>query len=130
MTQPTTAVNPEEARLALLSAVRSLSVGDQISLAIAVTGMAQDKVAPTSHISNSLAGAAQMTDHWAYKRIIAMGALAVPWILEELAQQPDHWFVALSQLTGASPVHPESRGRIPQMTASWLYWGRQAGHII
>ena len=53
----------------------------------------------------------QMTKHPAYQRIIAMGEPTVPWLLQRLAENPDHWFVALNAITGARPVPPESRGR-------------------
>ena len=71
---------------------------------------------------------AQMTRHPAYRDIIALGEPAVPWILQRLAHQPDHWFVALSSIIGASPVPPASRGRLGEMTAVWLEWGWQQGY--
>ena len=72
----------------------------------------------------------QMTRHSAYQRIIAMGEPAVPWLLQRLAERPDHWFVALNAITGARPVPPESRGRIKEMTQAWLDWGRQQGYEL
>ncbi len=72
----------------------------------------------------------QMTKHSAYQRIIAMGKSAVPWLLQRLAEKPDHWFVALNAITGARPVLPESRGRIKEMTQAWLDWGRQQGYDL
>ena len=73
---------------------------------------------------------AQMTRHPAYQRIIAMGDPAVPWLLHRLATKPDHWFVALSTITGARPVPPESRGRIKAMIQAWLDWGSQQGYEL
>ena len=73
---------------------------------------------------------AQMTRHPAYQRIIAMGEPAVPWLLHRLATKPDHWFVALSAITGARPVPPESRGRIKAMVQAWLDWGSQQGYEL
>ena len=70
----------------------------------------------------------QMTWLPAYQDIIELGEPAVPWILQRLAHKPDHWFVALSSITGASPVPPASRGRLGEMTAGWLEWGRQQGY--
>ena len=69
-----------------------------------------------------------MIEHPAYQQIIAMGPPAVPSLLQRLAQRPDHWFAALHQITGASPVPPESRGRFLEMTNAWLEWGRQQGY--
>ena len=72
----------------------------------------------------------QMTKHSAYQRIIAIGEPVVPWLLQRLAEKPDHWFVALNAITGARPVPPESRGRIKEMTQAWLNWGRQQGYKL
>ncbi len=69
-----------------------------------------------------------MIEHPAYQQIIAMGPPAVPWLLQRLAQRPDHWFAALHRITGASPVPPESRGHFREMTNAWLEWGRQQGY--
>ena len=71
---------------------------------------------------------AQMTRHPAYQDIIELGEPAVPWILQRLAHKPDHWFVALSTITGVSPVPLANRGRLGKMTAVWLEWGRQQGY--
>ena len=73
---------------------------------------------------------AQMTRHPAYQRIIAIGTPAVPWLLQRLATKPNHWFVALSTITGARPVPPESRGRVKEMTQAWLDWGLQQGYDL
>ena len=71
----------------------------------------------------------QMTEHPAYQQIIQMGEPAVPWILDRLDRETDHWFPALSAITGANPVPPNSKGNLPDMTAAWLHWGRLRGHI-
>ncbi len=73
---------------------------------------------------------AQMTRRPAYQDIIELGEPAVPWILQRLAHKPDHWFVALSTITGVSPVPLASRGRLGEMTAVWLEWGRQQGYEL
>lgn len=66
--------------------------------------------------------------HPAYQRIIGMGEKAVPLILKQLQQEPNHWFWALRAITGANPVKPENRGRIKRMTQDWLDWGRDHGY--
>lgn len=70
----------------------------------------------------------KMSMHPAYQRIIGMGQPVVPLILRELEQEPDHWFWALQAITGANPVQPEQRGRLPQMAAAWIQWGREHGY--
>lgn len=71
--------------------------------------------------------ASRMAAHPAYLRIIGMGARAVPFILRELKERPDHWFAALHAITGASPVPEHARGRLAQMADAWVEWGRENG---
>jgi hypothetical protein len=66
--------------------------------------------------------------HPAYQHIIGMGVPAVPLILRELARELDHWFWALKAITGEDPVPSEHRGRMRQMAADWLQWGRERGY--
>lgn len=48
-------------------------------------------------------------------------------LLEELQREPDHWFDALSAVTGEDPVKPEHD--FDQATEAWLQWGREKGII-
>jgi hypothetical protein len=56
------------------------------------------------------------------------GQPVVPLILQALEREPDHWFWALEAITGANPVREEERGRIKQMAAVWVPWGRENGY--
>lgn len=76
-------------------------------------------------VSSSLS---EMFAHPAYRQIIAMGRPAVPLLLAELGREPDWWFAALKEITGADPVPAASRGKLPEMTAAWLNWGRANGY--
>jgi hypothetical protein len=69
-----------------------------------------------------------MTQHPAYKAIIELGEPAVPFLLEGLDQEPDHWFAALRAITGQNPVRPEDRGDLGKMAESWIEWGRAHGY--
>ena len=60
-----------------------------------------------------------------YQRIIGLGPPAVPLILRELAKKPDHWFWALTAITGVNPIPPDGEGNMSQMTAVWIQWGKQ-----
>lgn len=73
---------------------------------------------------------ADMAMHPAYQRIIGMGPAALPFILRELQREPDHWFWALRAITGVDPVPPEARGRLEDMTAAWMQWGREHGYHL
>jgi hypothetical protein len=63
-----------------------------------------------------------------YRQIVALGPPVVPLLLRELEQDPDHWFWALKELTGATPVPAESRGRLAEMARAWVRWGREQGY--
>ena len=51
-------------------------------------------------------------NHPAYRAIVAMGPAVVPLIIASLERELDHWFWALTELTGADPVPPESYGNL------------------
>lgn len=70
----------------------------------------------------------EMVLYPAYQQIIGMGAKAIPLLLRELEQRPDHWFWALNAITGVDPVNPEQRGRVREMAEQWLRWGKDQGY--
>lgn len=64
-----------------------------------------------------------MFRHPSYQAIIRMGQRVVPFIIEDLKQNgPEHWFHALTAITGAQPVRAEDAGDIVAMTRTWLDW--------
>lgn len=69
----------------------------------------------------------QLSAHPAYQQIIGLGEAAVPLILRELEVRPDHWFWALSAITGEDAVREENRGKLRLMAADWIRWGRSRG---
>jgi hypothetical protein len=69
----------------------------------------------------------QLIGHPAYQEIVAMGDSALPLILEDLEQEPDFWFSALRQITGAEPVQAEDSGKMQVMAQRWLDWARREG---
>ena len=66
--------------------------------------------------------------HPAYQQIIGLGEAAIPFILEDLDKQPEHWFWALRAITGDNPVEEKYQGNIGIMTEAWLNWGREKGY--
>ena len=74
-----------------------------------------------------LSSVTEMVLHPAYQRIIGMGTAVVPHLLRELECRPDHWFWALTAITGADPVKSEDRGKLRKMTEVWLRWGKEQG---
>ena len=65
--------------------------------------------------------------HPAYQEIIAMGEKVLPWILEELQREPNHWFSALSAIAQVDPVSADDN--FEQAVEAWLNWGRSQGYI-
>ena len=65
--------------------------------------------------------------HRAYKKILTLGKGAIPLILRELQERPDHWFDALELLADENPVLPEHD--FDQAVRAWLDWGREKGFI-
>jgi adenine-specific DNA-methyltransferase len=72
----------------------------------------------------STSTAKRMAAHPAYQSIIQLGRPAVPHILAELERELDHWFIALHEITGASPVPEASRGKLAEMAKAWADWWR------
>ena len=77
--------------------------------------------------SRYLSNTAQMALLKPYQRIIGMGPLVVPLILEELRREPDQWFWALESITEVNPVPPEAMGKVRLMAEAWIRWGEQQG---
>ena len=86
---------------------------------------AEEWTAQTAHLSVL----SQRIMHPSYQRIIGLGAEALPLIIERLTTQPDHWFWALSSISGEDPVRPEDAGRFGAMRDTWINWGRGRGLV-
>ena len=69
----------------------------------------------------------KMVMHPSYRRIMGMGPDALPFILRELREHPDHWFVALNAITGEDPVPPDST--FDQAVSAWIVWGMKNGYL-
>lgn len=75
---------------------------------------------------------ADIAAHPAYHEIMGMGANAIPLILAQMKTEgndPDHWFWALTVLTGVNPVPQKDRGDTVKMAIAWLDWGEQEGYV-
>ena len=73
---------------------------------------------------------AQITRHPAYRRVIDMGELAIPLILKDLQKEPDHWFSALSEISGESPHIPnEDMGNMKAMSEICIEWGKRNMYV-
>lgn len=70
-----------------------------------------------------------ITRHDSYLEIIGMGDKALPMILNDLKNEPNHWFVALKAISKVNPVPEEDIGNIEKMRIHWLKWGQANGLI-
>jgi hypothetical protein len=78
------------------------------------------------HETMDISSLTEMVAHPAYLAIIGMGDVATPLLLNELAQRPSHWFVALAAINRVNPVPAADAGNFKKMTEAWLKWGQQA----
>ncbi len=76
----------------------------------------------------NLSSAQEIILHPAYQRIIGMGPIIIPVILERLKKTHNFWFWALWALTDVNPVQESERGFLSAMTEAWLRWGEENGY--
>jgi hypothetical protein len=57
-----------------------------------------------------------------YQAIIDMGWDAVPHIITQLRENPNHLFWALDQITHANPIKLEHAGHLHEMAADYIEW--------
>jgi hypothetical protein len=80
----------------------------------------------TAHQSNMTKRAM----HPAYQRIIGMGPVVVPFMLERFRQGAlEHWFWALTAITGENPITEDIAGNIEEMAKAWVQWGKAHGYL-
>lgn len=77
----------------------------------------------TRHLSSL----SKMALHPAYQKIIGFGQPAIPLILAELQQRPDHWLWALHAISGEDPAQPNVTFR--EAVEAWIEWGKQQGYL-
>ncbi|MDQ1246879.1 MAG: hypothetical protein QG597_1247 [Actinomycetota bacterium] len=76
------------------------------------------------------AGAASAMErfrHPAYQQIIGLGQPAVPLLVDELRSRPDHWFWALSCITGLDAA--EGSTTIGDAAQRWIAWATEVGYV-
>ncbi len=78
-----------------------------------------------------LSSVIEMSIHPAYQKIIGLGSDVVPFLLRELNKNddPDHWFWALSAITGENPVALEQQGKLSLMKEAWIQWGKKKNYV-
>ncbi len=74
-----------------------------------------------------LSSLSKKTKHPAYREIVKLGDAVLPYLICELAGQPDHWFSALEEITGKNPVSEADRKDIQWATQAWVRWAHENG---
>jgi hypothetical protein len=69
----------------------------------------------------------KMINHPSYLEIIKMGERVLPLILNRMKKTPDHYFVALSKITGESPAPKGCE--FNEAVSAWISWGEEKGYI-
>ena len=78
----------------------------------------------TKHMSSIISISTNMN----YQQIIGMGRDAIPFIIEDMAKYPDHWFWALEAITGEDSVASGSCGDIGKAAKAWIAWAKEKGY--
>ena len=90
----------------------------------------KDCAATWKRDTGHLSVAGQIAKHHAYRRIIDMGEPAIPLILRDLREKPNHWFLALSAIANEAPEVPEEdKGNMQAISEAWIRWGKDKGYI-
>lgn len=82
--------------------------------------------------TDAMSNVHMIIDHWAYKEILS--AAPIKFIMEDLRDEGGHWFIALSQLTGANPIRKGNGTLMDHPTTeecvnSWVKWGKDNGYL-
>lgn len=72
-----------------------------------------------------LSSLSRRVSHPAYLKIVGLGVQAIPWILQELRQEPDYWFPALEALARDN-FSPKATS-MKELRDAWLKWGEVNG---
>lgn len=70
--------------------------------------------------TETMSNLSDMVEHPAYQEVISMGWDVVSVLIQELRQEPEHWFVALATITGTDVAQGEAT---PAGAAQkWVQW--------
>ena len=67
----------------------------------------------------------EIIGHPAFRRIVALGKDAVPFVLRELKKKPSFLVFALDEITDENPFPPTAKRNVTEMTKVWLAWAKK-----
>jgi hypothetical protein len=103
--------------------VSSLDTAKNADIKAKFHRLADQWISQTEHMS-SIKKACM---HPSYQRIIGMGSQVIPYLLQELKRNPDHWFWALNAITEEDPA--QSEDSFDGAVSAWLKWGKEKGYL-
>ena len=70
-----------------------------------------------------------ITNHPAYREIVAMGEAALPLVFREMKKNGYHWHYVLHEITGIyPPIAADEVGIADKVDGAWLKWGKEQGY--
>jgi hypothetical protein len=79
--------------------------------------------------TDAMSSTASKITHPTYRRIVEMGWRAVRLLLPELERNPEHWFWALTEITGEDPVEHEHTGNLAAMAEDLQTFARKKNYL-
>ena len=71
-----------------------------------------------------------LENHEAYQNIIRLGPSVIPLVIDEMAREPDWWFMALDSLVDDPPELNGLEGDLDGMASAWADWGKAHGYSL
>lgn len=68
--------------------------------------------------------------HPAFRQIVDLGPVAIPWILKEIKVKPCFLYLALQMIVDENPVPSHDRGDVRAAIDAWIQWGNREGHDV
>jgi hypothetical protein len=71
----------------------------------------------------------QITKNQNYQKIVSLGYVAIPTILNILKKEPSLLVNAMRDIVGDMPAYPWEPGNIKSITNAWIRWGRDNNFV-
>jgi hypothetical protein len=69
-----------------------------------------------------LSSTTQINNNSHYRQMVALGPDIIPFVIDELRAESNHWFSLLRELTGENPIIDADRGYMDRMAKAWIKW--------
>lgn len=68
-------------------------------------------------------------NHPAYLKIVSMGELIIPILVEDMVENKTPWHYALVDITQKNPIREESAGRANKIIEDWHAWAKENNYV-